>query len=260
MGTATFDFGGQVVLVTGGTKGVGRGIATRLGAAGARVVVCARSEGKVPLPESWGFVAADLRDGEQAWAMVDEIVDRYGRLDVVINNAGGSPPADTTSATPRFSERIVALNLLAPVFVSQRANHHMQAQVDGGVIVNIGSIAAQRPAPTVAAYGAAKAGLANFTMTAAQEWAPKVRVNTIAAGLIRTEQAELHYGDAASIARVEHTIPIGRMATPDDIADGCLYLASSAAAYVTGANLVLHGGGDRPAFLDALNEEIPREI
>jgi len=254
VGTATFDFGEQVVLVTGGTKGVGRGIATRFEAAGARVVVCARSEGDVPLPETWGFVAADLRDGEQAWAMVDEIVDRYGRLDAVINNAGGSPPADTTTATPRFSERIVALNLLAPIYVSQRANHHMQSQVDGGVIVNIGSTAAQRPAPTVAAYGAAKAGLANFTMTAAQEWAPKVRVNTITAGLIRTEQAALHYGDAESITRVEQTIPVGRMATPDDVADVCLYLASSAAAYVTGANLVLHGGGDRPAFLDALAE------
>jgi NAD(P)-dependent dehydrogenase (short-subunit alcohol dehydrogenase family) len=89
-------------------------------------------------------------------------------------------------------------------------------------------------------------------MTAAQEWAPKVRVNTITAGLIATEQVALQYGDAASIARVEHTIPAGRMATPGDIADVCLFLASSAAAYVTGANVVMHGGGDRPAFLGAL--------
>jgi NAD(P)-dependent dehydrogenase (short-subunit alcohol dehydrogenase family) len=250
--TATFDFTGQVVLVTGGTKGIGRGIASRFAEAGAQVVVCARSAGESPLPSSWGFVAADLRDGEQAWAMVDDVVERYGRLDVVVNNAGGSPPADTTTATPRFSERIVALNLLAPMFVSQRANHHMQGQPLGGVIVNIGSIAAQRPAPTVAAYGAAKAGLAGFAMTAALEWAPKVRVNTITAGLVRTEKAALHYGDEASIERIERTIPVGRMATPTDIADGCLYLASSAAAYVTGANLVMHGGGDRPAFLDAL--------
>jgi NAD(P)-dependent dehydrogenase (short-subunit alcohol dehydrogenase family) len=250
---ATFDFTGQVVLVTGGTKGIGHGIASRFEAAGAQVVVCARSAGESPLPPEWGFVAADLRDGEQAWTMVDDVVVRYGHLDVVVNNAGGAPPADTTTATPRFSERIIALNLLAPMYVSQRANHHMQDQMEGGVIINIGSIAAQRPAPTVAAYGAAKAGLASFAVTAAQEWAPKVRVNTITAGLVLTEKAALHYGDDESIARIERTIPAGRMATPADIADACLYLASSAAAYVTGANLVMHGGGDRPAFLDALH-------
>ena len=252
MGTASFDFSGQVVLVTGGTKGIGRGIAACFAQAGAHVVVCARSVGDTALPPSWTFVAADLRDGEQAWAMVDEVVSKLGRLDVVVNNAGGSPPADTTSAPPRFSERIVALNLLAPIFVSQRANHHMQAQSAGGSIVNIGSVAATRPAPTAAAYAAAKAGLANFGLTAAQEWAPKVRVNTVTAGLVSTEQAALHYGDAASIERVEATIPMGRMATPDDIAEACLFLASSAAGYITGANLLLHGGGDRPAFLDAL--------
>lgn len=253
MATATFDFTGQVVLVTGGTKGIGRAIASRFAEAGAQVVVCARSAGESPLPSAWGFVAADLRDGGQAWAMIDDVVGRYGRLDVAVNNAGGSPPADTTTAPPRFSERIVALNLLAPMYVSQRANHHMQRQAQGGVIVNIGSIAAQRPAPTVAAYGAAKAGLAGFAMTAAQEWAPKVRVNTITAGLVRTEQAGLHYGDDASIERIERTIPAGRMASSTDIAECCLFLASSAAAYVTGADLVLHGGGDRPAFLDAID-------
>ena len=251
MGSATFDFGGQVVLITGGTRGVGRGIAARFAQAGAQVVLCARTAGDDPLPASWTFMATDIRDGAQASAMIDAIVEAHGRLDVVINNAGGAPPVDTATASHRLSERVVALNLLAPIYVSQRANHHMQAQPDGGAIVNIGSVAAQRPAPTAAAYGAAKAGLASYTMTAAQEWAPKVRVNTITAGLIRTEQADVFYGDAASIARIEQTIPVGRLATPDDIADACLFLASSSAGYITGANLVMHGGGDRPAFLDA---------
>lgn len=253
MGTATFDYTGQVVLVTGGTRGVGRVVAERFAAAGATVAVCARSVPHAGLPEGWLALAADLRDGEQASRVVDEVVAAFGRVDVVVNNAGGSPPADTTTAPHRFTERIVALNLLAPIYVSQRANHHMQAQPLGGSIVNIGSVAARRPAPTVAAYGAAKAGLANFTSTAALEWAPKVRVNTVTAGLIRTEQADLHYGDAATIERIEGTIPVGRLAVPDDIADACLFLASSAASYVTGADLVLHGGGDRPAFLDAID-------
>lgn len=253
MGTATFDYTGQVVLVTGGTRGVGRVIAERFAAAGATVAVCARSLPEAGLPGEWLALTADLRDGAQASDMVDAVVAAFGRLDVVINNAGGSPPADTTSAPHRFTERIVALNLLAPIYVSQRANHHMQTQDGGGAIVNIGSVAATRPAPTVAAYGAAKAGLANFTATAAHEWAPKVRVNTVTAGLIRTEQADLHYGDAATIERIEATIPVGRLAVPDDIADACMYLASTSAAYVTGVDLVLHGGGDRPSFLDAID-------
>jgi NAD(P)-dependent dehydrogenase (short-subunit alcohol dehydrogenase family) len=249
---ATFDFSGEVVLVTGGTRGVGRVIAARFERAGARVIVCARSAGDDPLPSTWTFAAVDLRDGEQAATMIDGVIGSHGRLDVVINNAGGSPPVDTTTAAYRFSERVVALNLLAPIYVSQRANHHMQTQPGGGAIINIGSVASQRPAPSAAAYGAAKAGLANFTMTAAHEWAPKVRVNTVTAGLIATAHAAQHYRDAASIARIERTIPAGRMATPDDVADACLFLASTAAGYVTGANLVMHGGGDRPAFLGAL--------
>ena len=90
-------------------------------------------------------------------------------------------------------------------------------------------------------------------MTAAQEWAPKVRVNTVTASAVLTEKAALHYGDAAGVARIERTIPLGRLATPADVGDACLFLASTAAAYITGANLVMNGGGDRPAFLDALD-------
>ena len=244
------SFEGQVVLVTGGTKGAGRGIAERFASLGAMIAVSARNAVD-DLPATWAFEPADLRDGDAAFAMVDRVAERMGRLDVVVNNAGGAPPADTSTASPRFTERIVALNLLSAIFVGQRANEHMQ-RGDGGVIVNIGSVSANRPAPTAAAYGAAKAGLAAFTATAGQEWAPKVRVNCVTAGLIRTEQAELHYGDEASIVKVERTIPIGRMASPTDVADACVFFASPLASYVTGADLVLHGGGDRPAFLSAL--------
>lgn len=241
------ELAGANVLVTGGTKGVGRGIAAAFSEAGARVFTVARS-GADDLPSGWEFRAADLRDGDAAFAVVDNIVDSAGHLDVVINNAGGSPPADTTTASPRFTQRIVELNLLAAIYVSQRANHHMQL-AGGGSIVNIGSITAMRPAPTVAAYGAAKAGLANFTRTVAQEWAPKVRVNHVTAGLIKTDQSELHYGGPDSVAAIEAAIPMTRMATPADIANACLYLAGPLAGYVTGANLVLDGGGDTPQFL-----------
>jgi len=246
-GATDLDFTGKVVLVTGGTKGVGRGIASAFSAAGATIAVAARSPVD-DLPSAWTFESADVRDGESATGLVDRIVERCGGIDVVVNNAGGSPPADTATASPRFSLRIVELNLLSAIYVSQRANHHMQAG-DGGSIVNIGSVTALRPAPTVAAYGAAKAGLLNYTSTAGQEWAPKVRVNCVTAGLIRTEQSEMHYGDAESIARIESTIPMQRMASPDDIASACMFLSSPMASYMTGTNIVLDGGGDRPDFL-----------
>jgi NAD(P)-dependent dehydrogenase (short-subunit alcohol dehydrogenase family) len=129
----------------------------------------------------------------------------------------------------------------------------MQEQDDGGAIVNIASVSGMRPSPTAAAYGAAKAGLLNLTQTLAMEWAPKVRVNAVTAGLIRTEQAHLFYGDEEGIARVGATVPLGRMGTPHDVASACLYLASPLAAYVSGANLVVHGGGEPPPFLEAAN-------
>ncbi len=198
------------------------------------------------------FTAADLRDPDQAAAAVAVAVEAGGgRIDTVVNNAGGAPPADAATASPRFSESILRLNLLAPLHVSQAANAVMQAQDDGGSIVNIGSVSGIRPSPGSAVYGASKAGLVGLTQSLAVEWAPKVRLNLVTGGLIRTEQAHLFYGDEEGIARVAATVPLGRMGTPDDIADACLFLASPMASYISGANLVIHGGGERPAFLGA---------
>lgn len=244
------DLTGRTVLVTGGTKGVGRGIAHRFADAGATVVVCARREADEPLPADWHFVAADLRDPEAAAAAVDAAASVTGRLDCVVNNAGGSPPADSAEAPARFTQRIVELNLLAPYWVAQRAHHHMTAR-GGGSIVNIGSVVAIRPSPTTAAYGAAKAGLRQLTTTLAMEWAPTIRVNTITVGLILTEQAHLFYGEGEARTRIEGGIPMGRFALPTDIGDIAVWLASDLAAYVTGAEIAAHGGGERPPFLDA---------
>ena len=97
----------------------------------------------------------------------------------------------------------------------------MQQSVDGGSIVNIASVSAERPSPGTAAYGAAKAGLLNLTRTLAVEWAPKVRVNAVTAGMIRTEQSHLHYGDQAGVDAVAATVPLGRLAEPEDIGDAC---------------------------------------
>lgn len=243
------DLAGTVVLVTGGTKGVGRAVAQRFADAGATVAVSARNPAS-DLPSSWSFHPCDVRDGDAALAMVDDVVATHGRLDTLVNNAGGAPPADTATASPRFTERIVALNLLSAIYCSQRANHHMQAAGSGSVI-NVSSVAGLRPAPTVAAYGAAKAGLLAFTATAGQEWLPAVRVNAVTCGMVLTEQAALHYGDGDGLARVAATIPAGRLMLPGEVGDVCVALASPLMSYVSGANVVAHGGGDRPPFLDA---------
>jgi NAD(P)-dependent dehydrogenase (short-subunit alcohol dehydrogenase family) len=242
-------FEGRVVLVTGGTRGVGLGIVHAFVKAGAQVVTCGRSEADSEVR----YLRADLRDPSQVDTLVSTVVDEYGRLDVVVNNAGGAPPALAATASPRLHQKIIELNLVAPLHVSQRANAVMQQQDSGGAIVMISSVSGTRPSPGTAAYGAAKAGLANLATSLAVEWAPKVRVNTVVVGPVHTEMSELHYGDEAGVAAVGETIPMGRMASPADVAEACLYLASPAAAYVTGSTLTVHGGGERPAFLDASN-------
>jgi NAD(P)-dependent dehydrogenase (short-subunit alcohol dehydrogenase family) len=252
------DFAGKTVLVTGGGKGVGKGITERFLEAGANVVICGRSEPET-LPSSGGrsavFTTCDVRDYEQIEACVQFAVDTYGGLDVLVNNAGGAPHADAATASPRFSESIIRLNLIAPLNFSQVANRVMQQQASGGSIINIASVSTIRPSPGTAAYGAAKAGLVNLGTSLAVEWAPKVRVNAIVVGLTRTEQAHLHYGDEEGIAAVGATIPLGRMAVPQDIGNACLFLASPLSSYVSGTNFAVHGGGEKPAFLDAANTD-----
>lgn len=243
------DFTGRAVIVTGGTKGIGYVIAEHFLQAGADVLVCARNEPET-LPtvdgRSAAFRAVDVRDPADATALVQDAVDRFGRLDVLVNNAGGSPDADAATVSPRFVEKIVALNLLAPAYMAQAANLVMREQETGGAIVNIGSVSAHQPQPGTAAYTAAKAGLLGLTKALALEWAPKVRVNHITTGLIRTEAAATVYGDDGGAA-VTRTLPMERMAVPSDIAKACLFLGSDLSSYVNGADLAVHGGGEYPA-------------
>jgi NAD(P)-dependent dehydrogenase (short-subunit alcohol dehydrogenase family) len=238
---------GKVVLVTGGVRGVGAGISAVFADQGATVVTCARRpvDG---LP--YEFHACDVRDDDAVKGLIDAVVGRHGRLDVVVNNAGGSPHALTAEASANFSRKIIELNLIAPLQVARHANAVMQTQDSGGSIVNITSVSGHRPSPGSAAYSAAKAGVDNLTATLAVEWAPKVRVNSVVVGMVETEQSELFYGDAESIAAISATVPLGRLAKPADIGWAAAFLASDAASYISGASLETHGGGEPPVYLD----------
>jgi NAD(P)-dependent dehydrogenase (short-subunit alcohol dehydrogenase family) len=253
------DLSSRVVLVTGGTRGIGAAIATAFLDAGAEVTVCGRIEPDQALRGERGearFVAADVRDPDQAAALVDRVVERDGQLDLVVNNAGGGPPVDAARMSPKLAASVVGVNLLAPFYVAQRANAVMQGQVQGGSIVNVGSVSALRPAPGTAVYSAAKAGLAGLTRALALEWGPKVRVNQLTVGLVETDGSAEHYGGPAGLAAAGDTVPLGRMARPEDVAQACLLLASPLAAFISGAELRVDGGGERPGWLVAVERAV----
>ena len=259
-------FDDKVVLVTGGTRGIGRGIVDAFLERGARVYCCARNA--PPNAATGGanaatggvgdaeFVQADVRDAGQVQQLIEAVLGRAGRLDVLVNNAGGSPAVDAATVSPRFTEAIIRLNLLAPLVVSQQAYPALKEA--RGSIVNIASVSGIRPSPGTVAYGAAKAGLLSATVSLAQEWGPEVRVNAIVAGLIKTasDAADEHYGGSAGIEKIESRLPARRMGTAQDIADACLYLASDGAAYVSGAALEVFGGGEPPSFLSFVEDAL----
>ncbi|GAB3629311.1 short chain dehydrogenase [Pandoraea terrae] len=263
-----FDFQGRTVLVTGGLRGIGRAIVEAFLGAGADVFFCGRrppsddpqvidGDPEASLPAVGGraahFVQADIREPAQIETLIARVREAAGRLDVLVHNAGGSPYGLMDDLTPRRIESILRLNLIAPLQLARDANVVMQAQPEGGVQLFIGSVSALRPSPGTTPYGAAKAGILNAVRSLAVEWAPKVRVMAVSPGLVMTASArEGHFGDPAAVERIAGTIPLARMAEPEDIASACLFLASPGAAYVSGQNLTIDGGGERPAFLNAL--------
>ncbi|NUK73250.1 SDR family oxidoreductase [Streptomyces lunaelactis] len=242
------ELAGKVVVVTGGTRGVGAGIARAFLRAGAEVVVCARRPPEVPLAGA-EFVPLELRDPAAVAELFDGIAARHGRLDTLVNNAGGTPYRLLGEGDAARHARVIELNLTVPLTASLAAHEHLRAA--RGSVVMIGSVSGGRPSPGSAADGAAKAGLGNLARSMAVEWAPEVRVNTLVLGMVRTELSHLHYGDEDGIAAVGRTVPLGRLAEPSEIGEAAVFLASERAAYVSGASLLVHGGGERPAFLDA---------
>jgi len=251
---AVLDFSGSRVLITGGTAGIGRGIAEAFLERGATVVVCGRKDPE-ELPgrgtRKAEFRKCDVRQADQCRALVEGIARDHGGLDVLVNNAGGSPEVDSATCSPTLIEKVIQLNLTSAFFMSQAAHAVMKDQPGGGSIINISSVSAVRSSPRTAAYGAAKAGLLNLTESLAMEWGPqRIRVNALIVGLVATENSLQHYGGADGVKRVGSMLPLQRMGTPRDVADACLYLASPLSAYVSGAKIEVHGGGEKPVFLD----------
>ncbi|MER7462565.1 SDR family oxidoreductase [Streptomyces sp. NPDC097981] len=246
------ELDGRVVVVTGGTRGVGAGIARSFLEAGAEVVVCARRPPLEPVAvqgRTASYAALDLRDPAAVREFFEGVGLRHGRLDCLVNNAGGTPYRLLGEGEAERHARVVELNLVAPMTAALAAYPHLREA--HGSVVMIGSVSGTRPSPGTAAYGAAKAGLENLARSMAVEWAPEVRVNSLVLGMVRTELAHLHYGDEAGVAAVGATVPLGRLAEPADVGAAAVFLASGRAGYVSGASLLVHGGGERPAFLDA---------
>jgi len=246
-GKTRFDFSDQTVVVTGGSRGIGRAICEAFAEAGARVHTCSRRPPETPFAHATiTSESIDVREPEATEAWLARCAEASGGIDVLVNNAGGAPSVASAGASPKLTNKILALNLNAPLILSQQVHQHMVARPHGGAIVNIVSISSQRPTPSSVAYGAAKAGLMNATWSQAVEWGPAIRVNCVVSGLVETELAGEHFGDAAQKKAITDAIPAGRFARAEEIAHAVLFLAARDSSYVSGATLEAFGGGEWP--------------
>ena len=246
-----FDLSGRVALVTGASRGIGAAIARTLAANGAEVILTSRRV------ESCEAVAASIRaDGGRArarachigeldsiTALYDWLRDDVGRLDVLVNNAATNPLFGSVLDTePLAFAKTTDVNFRGYWFMCQYAAR-MMAAAGKGSIVNIASVTAERPMDGIGVYGATKAAVVNLTQAFARECGPmQVRVNAILPGLVNTKMAAVLQTDVEVRDKALQTIPLGRIADPEDIAGAVLYFASDASRYATGATLRVDGG------------------
>lgn len=247
-----FDFTGKVVAVTGASGiGIGREIAERFYRAGACVAMCSRSEERIQKAaaeiagedrERLLAVAADTSTVEGCYAIVDAAVKRFGRIDILINNAGVQFPKPSVTVTEADWQNTVNTNLKGYFFASQRAAQYM-IENGGGAIVNIGSVNAVTVVPEQAVYASTKAGISQMTKSLAREWGKKgIRVNCVGPGSVPTLINREIYKDPAVDRAMCEKIPMGRRGTTREIADAALYLASEYSSYITGQTLFVDGG------------------
>jgi NAD(P)-dependent dehydrogenase (short-subunit alcohol dehydrogenase family) len=248
-----FDLTGRVAVVTGGGSGIGKATARLLAQRSADVAICGRKAEKLDqtaqgLSEETGrrilAVPADVRKPEQCAALMEAVMAEFGRIDILINNAGGAHGHKSLAKMdPSAWDRDVSLNLNSAMYCSQAALPHLRASK--GCVVNISSMAGVNGTAGVAAYSAAKAGLQMFTRVAASEWgAYGIRVNAVACGMIATEAArngwEKNGFDAAGAAK--GAFALRRYGEMEEAAQAIVFMASDAASYISGDTLVVGGG------------------
>jgi NAD(P)-dependent dehydrogenase (short-subunit alcohol dehydrogenase family) len=252
-----FDFNGKVVLVTGAAKGIGRGIALRFAQAGAHVAVHYHTNQQkahqvVDQVQASGVksaaLQADLTRVEEVKGLVSEVIRLFGGVDILVNNAGTYPVTPFLEMPPAEWEKVVAENLHSVFYCTQEVSHWMIQNQRPGVVINIASIEASFPAFGHSHYNAAKAGVLHFTRSTARELAKYgIRINCISPGLINSPGLEEAWSQGVNAWR--QSAPLERLGEPEDIADACLFLASPAARWITGIDLVVDGGASTtPAF------------
>ena len=236
---------GRVVAVTGAGGNIGAGIGARMAAAGATVVSHTRSSPAEPITSRSGqpglVVAADLTDADAPRRLVDTALEHYGRLDGLVNNAAIQTVAGFAELTdPEWAE-MIDTNLTAAHRLTQAAAAAMAAQESGGAIVHIASIEGSYPAPGHGHYSVSKAGMIMHARAAAQAYGSAgIRVNVVSPGLISRPGIEDAWPEG--VGRWSRACPLGRLGTPEDIGDACVFLCSDLARWITGAELVVDGG------------------
>ena len=238
---------GKVALVTGAARGIGRAIAARLQREGAVVVIndILKDELEAALAAGVGAMAipADVSVRAQVQAMVDQVVERYGRLDIMVNNAGVEPKASLLEMTDEQWDRAIAVNLTGVFLGTQIAARHMVARGGGGRIIQIASIAGKNFLADRANYCASKAGVIGFTREAARELAPYgITVNAVCPGVIETEMTAASRANPAMMEKWMREIPARRLGQAEEVAALVAFLAGPEADYITGQALNVDGG------------------